>query len=241
MSHGPLGRGWARMGAVVYDPFLWLGERRGMRDRRRRLLAEATGRVPSRSAQAPVSTFEHYPSTVTELVLAEPELPMRRRLEQPIRPHAPRRSVSATRRLSRCRSPMAPSTPSSRRWCCAPCPIRWQYWPRCAGCYGRTAGCCSASTYSPTPPGWLDGSVFCASPWAAFAQGCRCDRPLKDLISAALTVHRANTERWRGMPPLVGPLVVGAAGVPTDTSMRPPAADIIARSAGNSRPKVVAH
>src|SRR5829696_3221376 len=42
---GAIARGWARAGAAIYDPFLALGERRGMRDRRAALLAGARGRV----------------------------------------------------------------------------------------------------------------------------------------------------------------------------------------------------
>src|SRR5258708_4669187 len=36
---------WLRIMAVLYDPFLWLGEVAGMLSRRRTLLAEAYGRV----------------------------------------------------------------------------------------------------------------------------------------------------------------------------------------------------
>ena len=36
---------WSRLGAAIYDPFLALGERRGMRERRERLLRRATGTV----------------------------------------------------------------------------------------------------------------------------------------------------------------------------------------------------
>ncbi|CAN5355921.1 hypothetical protein BH09ACT8_BH09ACT8_03820 [soil metagenome] len=36
---------WLRVMAVLYDPFLWLGEIVGMRRRRRALLARARGRV----------------------------------------------------------------------------------------------------------------------------------------------------------------------------------------------------
>ncbi len=35
----------SRFSAAIYDPFLWLGERLGMRARRRRLLSGARGRV----------------------------------------------------------------------------------------------------------------------------------------------------------------------------------------------------
>lgn len=220
MTRGLVGRGWARMGAVVYDPFLWLGERRGMRDRRRRLLADAAGRVLEIGAGTGLN-LEHYPSTVTELVLAEPELPMRRRLEQRIR-----RSAAPVRVSDASAEPLPfpdgsfDTVVSTMVLCTVPDPgaalaeVRRVLRPE-----GRLLFCEHVPADSPRLARW---QRLLASPWAAFAQGCRCDRPLKDLIAAALTVHRADAERWRGMPPLVGPLVVGAAGVPTDTSKRAP-------------------
>ena len=36
---------WLRIFALVYDPFLWLGEIAGLRRRRRALLSNARGRV----------------------------------------------------------------------------------------------------------------------------------------------------------------------------------------------------
>ena len=36
---------WLRMMALLYDPFVWLGEIAGMRRRRRTLLADVRGRV----------------------------------------------------------------------------------------------------------------------------------------------------------------------------------------------------
>jgi pimeloyl-ACP methyl ester carboxylesterase len=50
-----------------------------------------------------------------------------------------------------------------------------------------------------------------ARPWAAFAQGCRCDRPLLAMVTAALTVRHVQVEAWHGMPQVVRPLVVGRA------------------------------
>jgi hypothetical protein len=36
-------RGWARLFAVLYDPFLWVGERAGLRAHRKELLGQARG------------------------------------------------------------------------------------------------------------------------------------------------------------------------------------------------------
>jgi SAM-dependent methyltransferase len=47
--------------------------------------------------------------------------------------------------------------------------------------------------------------------WHAVAMGCRCNQPTVELLErAGLSVELAPS-RWRGMPSLVGPLVVGTA------------------------------
>ena len=78
---------WLRIMAVLYDPFLWLGEVAGMRRRRRTLLAEAYGRVVEIGAGTGLNVA-HYPDAVHELVLTEPELGMRRKLARRLDRHA---------------------------------------------------------------------------------------------------------------------------------------------------------
>jgi SAM-dependent methyltransferase len=48
-----------------------------------------------------------------------------------------------------------------------------------------------------------------AGPWAAFAQGCRCNVPTDTLLARELRLRRIERDRWRGMPALVHPLIVG--------------------------------
>jgi SAM-dependent methyltransferase len=78
---------WLRIMAVLYDPFLWLGEVAGMRRRRRTLLAEAYGRVVEIGAGTGLNVA-HYPDAVHELLLTEPELGMRRKLARRLDRHA---------------------------------------------------------------------------------------------------------------------------------------------------------
>ena len=78
---------WLRIMAVLYDPFLWLGEVAGMRRRRRTLVAEAYGRVVEIGAGTGLNVA-HYPDAVHELVLTEPELGMRRKLARRLDRHA---------------------------------------------------------------------------------------------------------------------------------------------------------
>ena len=69
-----------RIFALVYNPFLWLGEIRGMRTRRRNLLRDAYGKVVEIGAGTGLNVAL-YPDGIDDLVLTEPDASMRRKLE----------------------------------------------------------------------------------------------------------------------------------------------------------------
>jgi ubiquinone/menaquinone biosynthesis C-methylase UbiE len=68
-----------RIMAALYDRLTAASEREGMADRRRALLAAAHGRVLEVGAGTGLN-LEHYPETIEELVLIEPERAMARKL-----------------------------------------------------------------------------------------------------------------------------------------------------------------
>jgi ubiquinone/menaquinone biosynthesis C-methylase UbiE len=68
-----------RIMAALYDRLAAASEREGMADRRRALLAAAHGRVLEVGAGTGLN-LEHYPETIEELVLVEPEPAMARKL-----------------------------------------------------------------------------------------------------------------------------------------------------------------
>jgi ubiquinone/menaquinone biosynthesis C-methylase UbiE len=72
---------YGRIFASVYDRLMSSTEEAGLGDRRRALLADASGRVIELGAGTGVN-LQHYTDRVTELVMTEPEEPMARRLEQ---------------------------------------------------------------------------------------------------------------------------------------------------------------
>jgi SAM-dependent methyltransferase len=50
------------------------------------------------------------------------------------------------------------------------------------------------------------------APWRAFGEGCRCNQPtLRLLDEAGLRPTRLGHDRWRGLPRIVAPLVMGEA------------------------------
>jgi ubiquinone/menaquinone biosynthesis C-methylase UbiE len=48
-------------------------------------------------------------------------------------------------------------------------------------------------------------------PWAAFADGCQCDRPTLATIEAQMRIASIERGSWKGMPAIVKPLVWGSA------------------------------
>jgi ubiquinone/menaquinone biosynthesis C-methylase UbiE len=48
-------------------------------------------------------------------------------------------------------------------------------------------------------------------PWAAFADGCQCDRATVETIEARMRIASIERGSWKGMPAIVKPLVWGSA------------------------------
>ncbi len=205
----PPSAAWLRIFALLYDPFLWLGEVAGMRRRRSALLSEARGCVVEIGAGTGLN-IAHYRDGVTELVLVEPDPAMRRRL---------------ARRLQRAgRAAEIVDAPAER----LPLP------DASVDTVVSTLVLCTVDeperalreiTRVLRPDGQLlfiehvrAGSRFLAAcqdhllaPWRSFAGGCRCNQPTVDLMRAHGFEVTADNAAWRGMPPIVRPLMVGRA------------------------------
>lgn len=200
---------WMRIFALVYNPFLWLGEIAGMRSRRSALLGNARGRVVEIGAGTGLNV-RHYPDEVDELVLTEPDEAMRRRLT---------RSLQRSGRVARIvdapaeRLPLANASVdtvvSTLVLCTVPDP------ERTLGEIARVL----------RPDGQLlfvehvrASSRFLAAcqdlllrPWRGFAGGCYCNRRTADPMRASGFRVDADDAAWRGMPQIVRPIVVGRA------------------------------
>lgn len=195
--------------AAIYEPFLWLGERRGMRTRRRRLLAGASGRVLEIGAGTGLN-LPHYPGDIEELVLAEPVEEMAERIDVSVRDDDLPVSVVQTPAEELPFADGSFDTVVSTMVLCtvtdparAIAEIRRVLRPG-----GRLLFCEHVRSDSPRMARWQDRL---AGPWASFAEGCRCDRDTLPAIAAELAVERVEREKWRGMAPILHPLVVGAA------------------------------
>jgi ubiquinone/menaquinone biosynthesis C-methylase UbiE len=74
--------------AAIYDRFMQAGEEACVGAWRKELLADAKGRVLEIGAGTGLN-LKHYPATVSDLVLCEPDANMRRKLEDKVRDQEP--------------------------------------------------------------------------------------------------------------------------------------------------------
>jgi ubiquinone/menaquinone biosynthesis C-methylase UbiE len=198
---------WARLGARMYDPFLALAERRGMTSRRRALLSSARGRVLELGAGTGLN-LAHYPAELDELVLTEPEPAMRARLERRLARSGREATIVAARAEA---LPFADDAFDTVVSTLVLCTVRdpdaaVREVRRVLAPGGRLLFAEHVRATSSRLARWQDRL---AGPWAAFAQGCRCNVPTDTLLARELRLRRIERDRWRGMPALVHPLIVG--------------------------------
>jgi ubiquinone/menaquinone biosynthesis C-methylase UbiE len=200
---------WARVFAAMYDPFLWIGERAGMRRHRHDLLAQARGRTLEIGSGTGLNLV-HYPDDLDGLVLAEPDPSMRKRLD-----NAVRRS-ERTAQVIDARAEQLPfgdatidTVVSTLVLCTVDAPqAALREIGRVLRPDGQLLFIEHVRSESPALARWQD---LLARPWQRFAEGCRCNRATLELMDACGFRLDAHPAAWRAMPPIIRPLVVGRA------------------------------
>jgi len=197
---------WSTCFAVLYDPFLWLGEHAGMRRHRRELLGRARGRVLEIGAGTGLNV-PHYPAGLDELILTEPDAAMSKRLRERSDGRASVVAASADD------LPLADASVDTVVSTFVLCTVE------------DPAATLREIRRVLRPDGQLlliehvrsDNRIgaWCQrrlrTPWSRFACGCRCDQRTVELLRTAGFHTELRPARWRAMPPLVRPVVVGLA------------------------------
>lgn len=198
-----------RIFALLYEPFLWLGEVAGMRSRRRTLLGNAHGRVVEIGAGTGLNVAL-YPDEIAELVLTEPDESMRRKLTRRLQRNG---RVAQIVDAPAERLPFADASVdtvvSTLVLCTVPDPERTLgEIARVLRPNGQLLFLEHVRASSRFLAAWQD---FLFRPWRGFAGGCCCNRPTLELMRASGFTVAADDDVWRGAPAIVHPLIVGRA------------------------------
>jgi SAM-dependent methyltransferase len=203
---------WARTFAITYDPFLWAGERAGVRTLRRELLDQARGRTVEIGAGTGLN-LPHYPDGVDELLLLEPDPAMRARLDRSLRRVGRRAQlVDAPAEDLPFADASVDTVVSTFVLCTVDHPdVALREIARVLRPGGQLLFIEHVRSDSPRLARWQDRL---AGPWRRFARGCRCNRATAELIlSCGFALDDAREGTWRAMPPVVRPLVSGRARI----------------------------
>jgi SAM-dependent methyltransferase len=196
---------WNRVFAAAYDPVVAHAERAGIANARHDLLAGVSGRVLEIGAGTGLNV-EHYPPG-SDVTYTEPDPHMARRLRRrgvevvtagaERLPFADDSFDTVVSTLVLCTVPDVAASLREIRRVLAP------------------GGRLLFLEHVRAQPGsklerWQDRLH---GPWHAIAGGCNCNRDLlASLAAGSFTVEQVRHEEWRFMPPIVRPVVIGAAG-----------------------------
>ena len=202
-------RVWPRVFAAIYDPFLWIGERAGMRRRRHDLLTQARGRTVEIGSGTGLN-LAHYPDDLDELVLAEPDPSMRKRLQRAARGREHNAHViDAPAEQLPFDDASIDTVVSTLVLCTVDAPdLALQEIRRVLRPDGQLLFIEHVRSESSILARWQDRL---AKPWQRFAEGCRCNRATIQLMGACGFRIDARTATWRAMPPIIRPLAIGRA------------------------------
>lgn len=204
---------WGRAFAAGYDFFFARAERGGLRELRRRTLAEATGATLEIGAGTGLN-HDLYPAAVSELTLTEPFEPMARQLrEKAAALTVPTTVVEAPAEALPFAAASFDTVALTLVLCTVPEPDRaLAEIARVLKPGGRFLFLEHVRADTPGLARWQDRL---STPWRVFGHGCNCNRDtLAAIERSPLTVEHVERGRIPKMPPLVEPMLLGAARAP---------------------------
>jgi len=201
---------WGRIFAASYDRWMAATEEAGLAGHRQKLLASAAGRVLEIGGGTGAN-LPFYVDAVSELVVAEPEEPMARRLERKLAGYRiPTRLVRAPAEQLPFDGGSFDDVVCTLVLCTVADPaqalseVRRVLKPQ-----GRLLLIEHVRSEDPGLARWQDRL---RRPWAWFGYGCQCNRTtVESLRAGGFTVAELRREELLKAPAIVRPLVVGRA------------------------------
>jgi ubiquinone/menaquinone biosynthesis C-methylase UbiE len=201
---------WGPLFARGYDWFVKSSEEAGLRDKRRELLAHASGRTLEIGAGTGIN-LELYPDSVTDLVLTEPDPHMRAQLEKKLANSGRRVEViDAGGEHLPLPDASVNTVVATLVFCTIPIPqAALDEIARVLKPDGRLLFLEHVRASDPKSARWQDRLE---RPWGWFARGCHPNRDTLSAISdAGLEVSEVEHGEFPKAPPFVRPLIVGEA------------------------------
>jgi ubiquinone/menaquinone biosynthesis C-methylase UbiE len=204
---------WGRAFAALYDRGLRATEEGGLREMRRELLSEASGRTIDLGAGTGVN-LDLFPESVSELVMAEPDPHMLKQL----RAKAAGRGGVEISGASAQELPFADDSFDTAVFTLVLCTV-----PDPAAALRETARILRPGgkllfiehvrADEAGLAGWQDRLE---RPWRFLADGCHCNRDTVAMIEASpLKLEQVEQGRLPKTPPIIRPLALGSATAPT--------------------------
>jgi ubiquinone/menaquinone biosynthesis C-methylase UbiE len=206
---------WGRLFAAVYDRGLKGTEDAGLREMRRETLHAARGRTIDLGAGIGAN-LELYPDAVSELVLAEPDPHMAKRLRQKLAESGRQAEpIEASAESLPFEDSSFDTAVFTLVLCTVPNPeVALAEAARVLKPGGRLLFVEHVRANSPGLARWQDRLE---KPWRFIGDGCHCNRDTVANIEASpLTVDRVERGKLPKAPPLVRPLIRGSASLPPE-------------------------